>query len=396
MGYVPHAVGRGGRQSPEKFTVPTTRPHSPAISTLECHPLLQELLRALHAAEQVISASSSRAPQTSLRQLVRSASGEDDEEDTAAKKQEREEVWRKAVAQRKKLVTFTSLPAARTEATIREALKKTAAMRFQGDDSGKESRVFVMSCDLFTQKGREPWLHASEPDEKALSECCKFLKTCRGANDAISRSETDPCCLCSVFVCDLFGQPRGIPGLAPQCGARLGVPCGRLLLDLFRNTGPPSCSGIVVGGSRRGAAIAPQHLVAPAGVAPSSHIILAEQHASHPWRRAFSSSRLACAQFVFKESVCVCAINHRARHITQAVGRSGVPRLASQITACSGVIGRGGWQPIGGEAVVVTAAAPLFAAFAASPAGHPLLLLQLLVATTAALSVAAVFAARPP
>ena len=62
---------------------------------------IRELLRTLHAGEDIISSSATSAPKVSLRQLVKHTSdaGEDDHQ---AVQQEREDVWRRAVNQRKK------------------------------------------------------------------------------------------------------------------------------------------------------------------------------------------------------------------------------------------------------------------------------------------------------
>ena len=61
---------------------------------------IRELLRTLHAGEDIISSSHTSAPKVSLRQLVRSTS-ENGEGDQQVVQQEREDVWRRAVIQRK-------------------------------------------------------------------------------------------------------------------------------------------------------------------------------------------------------------------------------------------------------------------------------------------------------
>ena len=67
---------------------------------------IREVLRTLHACEDVISSSAAgSAPKASLRELVKRTSDAGGE-DTNVVVQEREEVWRKAVAHREKLVTF--------------------------------------------------------------------------------------------------------------------------------------------------------------------------------------------------------------------------------------------------------------------------------------------------
>ena len=63
---------------------------------------LREVLRTLHACEDVISSSAAgSAPKASLRELVKHTSDAGGE-DTHVMAQEREDVWRRAVAHRKK------------------------------------------------------------------------------------------------------------------------------------------------------------------------------------------------------------------------------------------------------------------------------------------------------
>ena len=68
---------------------------------------ITERLRALHASDSVVSMSSeAAAPKATLRELVCSTSDGDDREQAAA---ERQDVWKRAVANRKKLVSLVQV-----------------------------------------------------------------------------------------------------------------------------------------------------------------------------------------------------------------------------------------------------------------------------------------------
>ncbi len=143
---------------------------------------LKDLMKSLHSAEQVVRANVAGAPPpASLRELVRRNS--DGESDRMAS-HERAEYWRKAIAMRKKLVTIQLVSNPRCEASWKEALKKTPASNFKGKVNEKH-RVFVLSCDLLTQTGKEPWVIMSEPDAKIVEETIKFMKGSKGDADVL-------------------------------------------------------------------------------------------------------------------------------------------------------------------------------------------------------------------
>ena len=142
---------------------------------------LKELLRSLHAAENVVKASTAM-PSVSLRTLVRQHS---DGADPKAAEAERADVWRRAQAQRRKLVTLGVVKDNTSKAAYQEVLKKKGgeAAKFVGQ-VGEEHRLFVMSADLVSELGQEPWKNSSVPDEKVLAAMLDFLSGSRGVADA--------------------------------------------------------------------------------------------------------------------------------------------------------------------------------------------------------------------
>ncbi len=159
---------------------------------------LAEAMRTLHAAGAVVRSDSSAAPRATLRELVRQKSdGGDDEESAKAAAQERNDIWRKAVLQRKKFAAFSCVTNV-TEASLKDAEKKCAQMlkaaaggagdranvvAQPGDKS--DLRLYVMSGDLLTQRGKKPWQAAGDPEEKVLAEMLKFLAAQKGQATAI-------------------------------------------------------------------------------------------------------------------------------------------------------------------------------------------------------------------
>ena len=141
---------------------------------------IRELLRTLHAGEDIISSSHTSAPKVSLRQLVRSTS-ENGEGDQQVVQQEREDVWRRAVIQRRKYVTLT-LVATKTRNAITEALKK-AHPNFNGIVN-ESHRAIVLSGDLLGEKGSDPWLHSSDPPQH-FPDLLQCLTSQRGPADVL-------------------------------------------------------------------------------------------------------------------------------------------------------------------------------------------------------------------
>ena len=142
---------------------------------------LREVLRTLHAGEDIISSSAAgSAPKVSLRQLVKHTSdaGEDDHQ---AVQQEREDVWRRAVNHRKRWITL-SLVQSKTRVAVAEALKK-ANLDFQGVVN-ESHRAFVLSGDLLGEKGSEPWLNSSDPPPH-FADILQYLTSQRGSTDVL-------------------------------------------------------------------------------------------------------------------------------------------------------------------------------------------------------------------
>ena len=142
----------------------------------------KELLRSLHAAENVVKASGVGLPQPSLRSLVRNHS---DGADAAAAEAERADVWRRAQAQRKKKATLALVKDGGDRAAkYQDILKKRGGdiNKFTGRP-GEEHRLFVVSADLLACNGTEPWKNISTVDDNVLSPILTFLSGCRGVGD---------------------------------------------------------------------------------------------------------------------------------------------------------------------------------------------------------------------
>ena len=146
---------------------------------------LKDLARALAASESVLGVgSSTKAPKPTLRELVRQTSEGKDPEAAAI---ERQDIWKRAVAQRKKMAGLYKVEKPKVKASYHEIFSKLPAS--VKDFVGKavlEHRVFVLSCDLLNQKGSAPWLAASAPDDAVLEAVLGFLKEVgSGSNDVV-------------------------------------------------------------------------------------------------------------------------------------------------------------------------------------------------------------------
>ena len=146
---------------------------------------LKEALRLLHSSEQVVSGASGAAPKVSLRELVRHSSEVPDEDHKAAQ-EEREDVWRRAVAHRKKWVSF-GLAQNKTAAGIAELVKKSGCQvvrEFKGT-LNEAHRAYVVSADLLSEKGKEPWSSGGQEPPSSLAEVLKFVGGQRGSTDVL-------------------------------------------------------------------------------------------------------------------------------------------------------------------------------------------------------------------
>ena len=161
---------------------------------------LGDAMRALHAAGSVVTIESV-VPMASLRELVRRVSDPDgdlaNKVDPVAAQCERDDVWKRAVVQRKKFVTFSVVSNPRAENAYRDAEKKGLAVLQAAQDkvssggdqaTGRSStggpsscladefKGYFVSADLLQpQKASAPWVMAGDPDEKLLSEAAKIV-----------------------------------------------------------------------------------------------------------------------------------------------------------------------------------------------------------------------------
>ena len=142
---------------------------------------LNEMMRAIHIAESVVGTDASKGPpKASLRELVRHNSAPEDRE---AAENERADVWRRAQAQRKKLVTLGLVKEAKNKNSYMEVFKKAAAARSFKGEANESHRAFIMSAELLTQSGKEPWLLASAPPEDVVGAAMEFLSSHRDSFD---------------------------------------------------------------------------------------------------------------------------------------------------------------------------------------------------------------------
>ena len=136
---------------------------------------LKELATSLAASENVMGiGASTTAPKPTLRELVRRTSEGNDPEAAAI---ERQDLWKRAVAQRKKMAVLHKVENMKKKESYNAIFEKFPASvkDFEGK-TGVEHRVFVLSCDLLNQKGPTPWLTASPPDDTVLDSVLEFLR----------------------------------------------------------------------------------------------------------------------------------------------------------------------------------------------------------------------------
>jgi hypothetical protein len=100
------------------------------------------------------------------------------EADMAEIAAERERIWVKAVAARKKFATL-SVPRAYTRDGIMACFKNCG----QVYKTNCGTRLFVASADLFSESAGEPWAEGSTPDATTWQEVLKFMKEMNAASD---------------------------------------------------------------------------------------------------------------------------------------------------------------------------------------------------------------------
>ena len=102
-----------------------------------CTSEVQEKTSAHNEAVVSCQGGSSRAPAPSLRELTRQAS---DGHDPDAAKNERDDVWRRTTAQRKKCVTLLNVKNPKAAAAYAAAVNKMPAFKNFEGQAGKEHR----------------------------------------------------------------------------------------------------------------------------------------------------------------------------------------------------------------------------------------------------------------
>ncbi len=142
---------------------------------------LNDMMRAIHIAEAVVGTGSDTGPpKASLRELVRHNSAPEDRE---AAETERTDVWRRAQAQRKKLVTLGLVKDAKNKNSYAEVFRRATASRSFRGEANEQHRAFVLSADLLAQSGTEPWLQASVPADDVVTAAVEFITAQRDTFD---------------------------------------------------------------------------------------------------------------------------------------------------------------------------------------------------------------------
>ena len=152
---------------------------------------LDELLKALNTAQAVVGTSGGSAPTPSLRDLVRQKS--DPSGSAEDVKVQREQVWKKAVVQRQKLVKLRLVMNPKSPAAYADSFRTAGETQDWKATKKHEHRVFVLSADLISDAGDSPWVTKAAPDAKKLEAGVEFLKMQRsGAGNVLLGF--DGCC----------------------------------------------------------------------------------------------------------------------------------------------------------------------------------------------------------
>ena len=122
---------------------------------------LDDLLKALNTAQAVVETSGGSAPTLCLRDLLRQKSDPLAAEDVSS---QRDEVWKKTVAQRRKLIRLRLVKGnAKTVAAYAESFRNAGETQDWKPKAKNEHRVFVMSADLMNDAGDAPWTTKAPP-----------------------------------------------------------------------------------------------------------------------------------------------------------------------------------------------------------------------------------------
>lgn len=145
---------------------------------------IREVMRLLaHASRGIEPGSENAAPKMGVRSLVRQAS-DPDSMDTALAQEERDNVWRQAVAVRKRHVSLSVATAATADA-YRTAFNACGPVhRFTGV-LNESHRLFVASADLVRDSDNEPWHNVGAPPAQDWAEMMKFLNSRDGPRDFV-------------------------------------------------------------------------------------------------------------------------------------------------------------------------------------------------------------------
>ena len=143
---------------------------------------MRELLRTLHASESVVPSSEKGVPSTSLRDLVRRAS-DDANGDDKASQVEREDVWRRATAYRKKLVNLVCVPDKKMTTLEAAWSRQSSGVRAFKGQLNESHRGFVVSADLLTEASKDPWRNIGDAADKDFGDILKFISKQRGDAD---------------------------------------------------------------------------------------------------------------------------------------------------------------------------------------------------------------------
>ncbi|CAE6961854.1 unnamed protein product [Symbiodinium sp. CCMP2592] len=135
---------------------------------LEVFTEFNTVLKGLSAVKVHAATSESSAPSLSVKSLARLK----DEESQDAQKMERQAIWAKAQAQRRKLVNFA------VASDLATAMDKPQAesVRSMTGKLNESHRLFVMSLDLVSESSATPWSTPSAVDKAEVQRLYKFME----------------------------------------------------------------------------------------------------------------------------------------------------------------------------------------------------------------------------
>ena len=135
---------------------------------LEMFAEFNTVLKGLSAEKVHDATSDSSAPSLGVKSLAKLQ----DEESQDAKKNERQAIWSKAQAQRRKLVNF----AVATDLSMALDKPQAESIRSMNGKLNESHRLFVLSLDLLSESSATPWTTPSTADKAEVQKLYKFME----------------------------------------------------------------------------------------------------------------------------------------------------------------------------------------------------------------------------